>query len=881
MISTTKQYKEKILSDDRQLRMKIIMNGNQEIDGHSLKNVSIHEVSNGKETLTIGSICSHSIKVTMLNVEGLAYENSSLEVYIGLVMDENIEWIPMGTFLVSEVSRNNPYEVSLEGYDKMNLLNVDYQPQITYPATLDDVVTDIVNQCHMTFKKVPFEHIVIDRPLAVTCKEMLSYMASLLGKNVRMNRYGQLEFFWYTDSQYAIEDHVLYQDGFKQTNLALTISSLTSGDEDHVLTCGSGYGITFANPYMTQERLNAIFQKINGFTYLPCQCLWRGDPSIEVCDLIQIKDHNVVIMENVISFDGGMKSSIESSGQTEKEVVMSKSPTEILLKKFYHTLLNSYKDISENILGHQGGYYTVDMDVNGYPCGWTIMNTPTLRDDTHLWRMSMGGFGYSEDGGKTFRHYAFDLDGRLSANVMTTGQLNGDMFELDLEKGTVKFGVRNNEGKITDPFLLLDENGLKIKHMSQLENDVSHLMKNFDLDIESNILTSQVYDPNTNIYTPNFLTNHLVLTAQAVDLDGKALSNVVYTWKRKTDKGLEDLVVGEEANGNTLTISHNLSTSVTFECRATFNLITKKKEITIISTKTGQNGQRGPQGNQLYTWIKYADTPTSGMSDNPSGKAYIGIATNKTTSSKSYKYSDYTWSLMKGAGITSITPLYCLSTSPTSLTSDLWGLEIPAWESGKYLWTRNEIVYNNPSSNEYTTPVYDGTWDAIGDVKDDYDTMSNDLIIQLSEAKQEFSSLVENNISSLQQEVSEKYISKETGELLLERTSKLEQDSKGWMFSFLDRVDELSGAVNKYEETLEYIRLENGCIILGQENNQLTLTIQRDKIVFMLANKELAYFSQGKLFVTDGEFIQSLKVGQFAFVPRTDGSLDFKKVGDQ
>ena len=49
-----------------------------------------------------------------------------------------------------------------------------------------------------------------------------------------------------------------------------------------------------------------------------------------------------------------------------------------------------------------------------------------------------------------------------------------------------------------------------------------------------------------------------------------------------------------------------------------------------------------------YTWIKYADTPTSGMSDNPEGKSYIGLAYNKTSLTESTNYNDYSWSLIKG-----------------------------------------------------------------------------------------------------------------------------------------------------------------------------------------------------------------------------------------
>lgn len=63
----------------------------------------------------------------------------------------------------------------------------------------------------------------------------------------------------------------------------------------------------------------------------------------------------------------------------------------------------------------------------------------------------------------------------------------------------------------------------------------------------------------------------------------------------------------------------------------------------------GTNGINGTNATNRYVWVKYADTPTSGISDNPSGKKYIGIAYNKTTSTESTNYGDYSWALVKGA----------------------------------------------------------------------------------------------------------------------------------------------------------------------------------------------------------------------------------------
>lgn len=62
----------------------------------------------------------------------------------------------------------------------------------------------------------------------------------------------------------------------------------------------------------------------------------------------------------------------------------------------------------------------------------------------------------------------------------------------------------------------------------------------------------------------------------------------------------------------------------------------------------GPQGDKGDPGESLYTWIKYATTPTTGMSDLPNGKDYIGVAYNKTTPTESTNYSDYQWTLIKG-----------------------------------------------------------------------------------------------------------------------------------------------------------------------------------------------------------------------------------------
>lgn len=66
----------------------------------------------------------------------------------------------------------------------------------------------------------------------------------------------------------------------------------------------------------------------------------------------------------------------------------------------------------------------------------------------------------------------------------------------------------------------------------------------------------------------------------------------------------------------------------------------------------GLPGEKGKDGIQYYTWLKYADdTQGNGMSERPNGKKYMGLAVNKISPIESSDPLDYNWSLIEGEGI--------------------------------------------------------------------------------------------------------------------------------------------------------------------------------------------------------------------------------------
>lgn len=82
-----------------------------------------------------------------------------------------------------------------------------------------------------------------------------------------------------------------------------------------------------------------------------------------------------------------------------------------------------------------------------------------------------------------------------------------------------------------------------------------------------------------------------------------------------------------------------------------------------------------------------------------------------------------------------------------------------------------------------------------------------------------------------------------------------------------------------YREITSYIRFVDGNIILGEEGNELTVKIENNRIAFLEGATEVAYFSNQKLYITDAEILASLRIGNFAFIPRANGNLSFKKLG--
>jgi hypothetical protein len=208
-----------------------------------------------------------------------------------------------------------------------------------------------------------------------------------------------------------------------------------------------------------------------------------------------------------------------------------------------------------------------------------------------------------------------------------------------------------------------------------------------------------------------------------------------------------------------------------------------------------------------------------------------------------------------------------------------------------FLIKKLSISLSNPSSNKLTvgttylslTEQTNGKNKKFDVITESIQNVGAEISIVQNDIYQNMSSSIQQSSDEIRTQVAEDYYLKsETNELIASVNTRFSQTNDEFQFRFNEFQQNISdvesGTDAQFQEINKYIRFVDGNIILGEDGNQITLKIQNDRISFLENGVEVAYFANRKLYVNDGEFINSLKLGNFAFVPRANGNLSFKKV---
>lgn len=139
-------------------------------------------------------------------------------------------------------------------------------------------------------------------------------------------------------------------------------------------------------------------------------------------------------------------------------------------------------------------------------------------------------------------------------------------------------------------------------------------------------------------------------------------------------------------------------------------------------------------------------------------------------------------------------------------------------------------------------------------------------------------------LSSDSKDLLKKYdgLNLENAKIRKELNTALKQTRDEFLFQFNNYkqlLDETGRVVEqRFNDFSRYIRFKNGNIELGDINSPFKALLTHEKISFLKADAEVAYLSKNKLYITDAYIINSLRIGNFEIVPRSNGNLSIRKV---
>lgn len=183
----------------------------------------------------------------------------------------------------------------------------------------------------------------------------------------------------------------------------------------------------------------------------------------------------------------------------------------------------------------------------------------------------------------------------------------------------------------------------------------------------------------------------------------------------------------------------------------------------------------------------------------------------------------------------------------------------------------------------------------LGNKATDWTPAPEDVDEAINTERTERQSAIETKANEITSKVSETYVSNLAFEHYQNTVStQFTQTKKDFTWSInqsvTDAKNEMSGQIDSVNGRLDglkqttdnvnsYMSFDNDALTLGKSDSAFKTKITNQEWSIQKNGAKVTYINDQTMYITDGQFTQSLKVGAFGFVPRANGSLDFKKVG--
>lgn len=181
-----------------------------------------------------------------------------------------------------------------------------------------------------------------------------------------------------------------------------------------------------------------------------------------------------------------------------------------------------------------------------------------------------------------------------------------------------------------------------------------------------------------------------------------------------------------------------------------------------------------------------------------------------------------------------------------------------------------------------------------GNKPTDWTPAPEDVDNSINTERTERQSAIETKANEITSKVSETYVSNSALNHYKEEVSTQFSQTKSdftWSINqsvtdakneMSGQIDSVNGRVDGLKKTTDnvnnYMSFDNDGLTLGKSDSAFKTKITNQEWSIQKNGAKVTYINDQTMYITDGQFTQSLKIGNFGFVPRANGSLDFKKI---
>lgn len=381
--SWNEELKELINKKSRKFRCRAFKDG-IELTGKIIK-FKYHQSSNSESYLCLGSSSSAYFEIDYVGPETISSGNT-IRLFIDIDRSKNSipdywQITSYGPHCITKSEKNGDVQ-SVLAYDDLSSISGVISEDFT---SMRHFLVSYIQNFYGIFIAAnyiddDFYREMIDYKFKVSTKnmkdkELLTYTSQLFGMNITPSngnysidtKKTSYMHRWYDEiyRKYIIAPDRIYE--FKKTGDLYSVDKLECIVEKEVngetvkekLKAGLGTkGISFSNPFMTQDILNKIYGFMGGLVYQPCTLKILGDPRLEVGDIVTVvdkdsKEYKVPIMAMDMEYDGGITTTITAYGGSDG-MSSSSGPTAQAIEKVYVKMYEADRVIADKVTAAEG-----------------------------------------------------------------------------------------------------------------------------------------------------------------------------------------------------------------------------------------------------------------------------------------------------------------------------------------------------------------------------------------------------------------------------------------------------------------------------------------------------------------------------------------------